>query len=324
MVINEKVSSRSQLTTNHQRGENAAMSNILTETQYNISGLPAGLKLALLSDLHGRDYHSIITSLKTHQPSFICITSDFIYGSHPVDDTSPLLLQLKVLPFLSACRSIAPTYVSLGNHEQMLDDADLHAIGGTGVTVDGNDPVIGGLTSPYCLEYRKFRDEYYQTSVNNMASPPPRYPKKVLAEGEKDPKHQMKPRALPDTSWLAEFSSTPGYHILLSHHPEFVEEIHKAAPIDLVLSGHAHGGQWRVYHPVKKQWIGVFAPGQGWWPELTEGLHEIGEHDSHTTLVISRRLTNTAKILRICNKPEIVYISNSENNRSSENKTIYT
>lgn len=148
---------------------NAALNKTLIETEYRLPRLPSGLKIALLSDLHGRDYHPVIESLKTRRPAIICITGDFIYGSYPVDDVSPLISQPNVLPFLAACSSIAPTFVSLGNHDQMLDDADLHAIVSTGVTVldnryttttvDGIDLVIGGLTSPYCLEYRKFREE---------------------------------------------------------------------------------------------------------------------------------------------------------------------
>lgn len=298
----------------------------LTETEYSIPGaFPA---LALLSDLHGRDYQPVIASLKKYRPAIICITGDFIYGSNPVDDTSPLVSQQNVLPFLTACSSIAPTFVSLGNHERVLDDADLHAIGSTGVTVldnryitttvNGFYLVIGGLTSPYCLEYRKFREEFYREAVDTAShivdtTSLPSYPKRVVAD--KDNQHDPKRRPLPDTSWLTEFASTPGYHILLSHHPELVDVVNARVemPIDLILSGHAHGGQWRVYHPIKKKWIGVFAPGQGFWPKLTEGVHEIssGAPGSHTSLVISRGLANTANIPRFFNKPEVVYITAS-------------
>ena len=186
-------------------------------------------------------------------------------------------------------------------------------------TADGYELVIGGLTSPYCLEYRKFREEYYRVTVD---TPLPRYPKKTVTE--KENQHDLKRRIIPDTSWLAEFASTPGYHILLSHHPEFVDEIkgsvvkcgaNTAGHIDLILSGHAHGGQWRVYHPIKKKWIGVFAPGQGLWPKLTEGVHEIYK----STLIISRGLTNTSKIPRFFNRPEVVYISGAGKNCDSKN-----
>jgi len=160
------------------------------------------------------------------------------------------------------------------------------------------------------------------TESHIVDTPLPRYPKKIVTE--KDNQHDPKRRIIPDTSWLAEFASTPGYHILLSHHPEFVDEIkgsvvkcgaNTAGHIDLILSGHAHGGQWRVYHPIKKKWIGVFAPGQGLWPKLTEGVHEIYK----STLIISRGLTNTSKIPRFFNRPEVVYISGVGKNCDSKN-----
>ena len=122
---------------------------------------------------------------------------------------------------------------------------------------------------------------------------------------------------------MAEDASASGYHILLSHHPELVEMINASVvkcgarvemPINLILSGHAHRGQWRVYHPIIQKWIVVFAPGQGFWPKLTEGVYEISSDasESHTALVISRGLANTAKIPRFFNKPEVMYISKSD------------
>jgi predicted MPP superfamily phosphohydrolase len=105
--------------------------------------------------------------------------------------------------------------------------------------------------------------------------------------------------ALPDTTWLTAFSATPGYHILLCHHPEYFPRIPES--IELVLSGHAHGGQWRLYNPFKRQWIGVFAPGQGLWPRWTKGVYE-------GRLVVSAGLSNTVSVPRLFNPTEIVYI----------------
>lgn len=89
----------------------------MVETTYRIPGAP---RLALLADLHGRPYDHIIASLRARRPSLICLAGDFIYGSHPVDDRSPLETQENVLPFFRSCASLAPTFMSLGNHEQML------------------------------------------------------------------------------------------------------------------------------------------------------------------------------------------------------------
>jgi len=77
----------------------------------------------------------------------ICLAGDFIYGSHPVDDRSPLETQENVLPFFRACASLAPTFMSLGNHEQMLDAVDLERIRSTGVVVLDNFHTYPALAS---------------------------------------------------------------------------------------------------------------------------------------------------------------------------------
>lgn len=109
----------------------------MVETVYTISSCP--ISIALLGDLHGRPYDMVIGSLRDHHPQMIAIAGDIVYGSQPEDDNvSPLESQVNALPFLEGCVSIAPTYLSLGNHEWMLDDTDLDSIMSTGVTVLDN------------------------------------------------------------------------------------------------------------------------------------------------------------------------------------------
>ena len=261
----------------------------MVETTYHISGAP---RLALLADLHGRPYDHTISSLQAHRPSLICLAGDFIYGSWPEDDVSPLVSQELVLPFFRACSAIAPAYLSLGNHEQMLDDADLAAIEATGVTVldnrwvdtvvDGKVVVIGGLTSGYVTDYRRFR------TTQDGAE---RYPKKEDLSGIGGAVTAS--QHVPDTDWLEDFASAPGFHILLSHHPEYFPLV--PSSIDLILSGHAHGGQWRFFNR------GVWSPGQGLWPRWTKGVYE-------GRLVVSAGLSNTASVPRLFNPTEVVYL----------------
>lgn len=89
----------------------------MIESRYIIPGTP---HLALLSDLHGRPYQETISSLKQHKPDIICIAGDIVYGIWPDDDVSPLVSQPFVLPFFECCADVAPTFLSLGNHEQAL------------------------------------------------------------------------------------------------------------------------------------------------------------------------------------------------------------
>lgn len=94
---------------------------------------------------------------------------------------------------------------------------------------------------------------------------------------------------------------TDDYRLLISHRPEY-KEFYQDAPCDLILSGHAHGGQWRI--PFTHQ--GFFAPQQGFFPKYTEGCH-----DMHgTKLIVSRGLASgNPYIPRLYNDPEIVFIS---------------
>lgn len=249
----------------------------MVETTYIIPGAPY---LALLSDLHGRAYQRIISSLKRNAPDLICITGDIIDGMWPEDDISPLDSQTNVLPFLEQCAGIAPAYLSLGNHEHVLDREDLRKLEATGVTVldnrwvQRNGMVIGGLTSATVTDYRrkKPRDSAY------------RYPQ---------PRHTQAKRK-PELDWLEEYAGVNGYHILLCHHPEYEPLVPDS--IQLMLSGHAHGGQIRLFRR------GLYAPGQGWLPKRTKGVYG-------NRLIVSAGLSNTAfPIPRLFNPTEIVYI----------------
>lgn len=94
-------------------------------------------------------------------------------------------------------------------------------------------------------------------------------------------------------------TATVNYQIVLSHRPELLEA-YAARDLDLVFSGHAHGGQFRL--PLIG---GLFAPQQGLFPQYTEGVHTKGE----TTLVISRGLGNVPLIPRFNNRPELVFVT---------------
>lgn len=102
--------------------------------------------------------------------------------------------------------------------------------------------------------------------------------------------------AQPDLSWLESMERQDGYKILLSHHPEYYTRHLKNAAVDLILFGHAQGGQWRISGK------GIFASGQGLFPRYTSGVHD-------GKLIISRSLSNTKAVPRLGNDPtEIVYI----------------
>lgn len=90
------------------------------------------------------------------------------------------------------------------------------------------------------------------------------------------------------------------YSILLSHRPEYIEEYLKHN-LDLILSGHAHGGQWRLPGIIN----GVYAPNQGLFPKYAGGLYDF----KFTAFIVSRGLAReTTLIPRIFNRPEVPVI----------------
>jgi predicted MPP superfamily phosphohydrolase len=88
------------------------------------------------------------------------------------------------------------------------------------------------------------------------------------------------------------------YTVLLSHRPELFD-VYVQNGVDLVLSGHAHGGQFRV--PFLG---GLVAPNQGLFPQYDGGVYKSGK----TTMIVSRGIGNSAFPFRINNRPELVIV----------------
>ena len=101
-----------------------------------------------------------------------------------------------------------------------------------------------------------------------------------------------------DTDEIDSISNFDGYRILLSHQPESFLD-YAEAKYDLVLVGHAHGGQFRL--PFLG---GVYAPGQGFFPEYDAGIYS----QNQTDMIVSRGIGNSTIPLRFNNRPEIVLV----------------
>ncbi|MBO5797577.1 MAG: metallophosphoesterase [Clostridia bacterium] len=213
--------------------------------------------IAQVSDLHDRNPRPVLDALAAQPPDIIAVTGDLF--NRLADATY-------ALPFLKEAAAIAPTFYAPGNHE-WLEEGDEERIAATGAVflcdraVTFQELTVGGL----CSGFRRERQ-------GNCKRTPP-----------------------PDTAFLADFAGQPGFKLLLCHHPEYYPTYIRQLPIDLTLSGHAHGGQWQVFGR------GIFAPGQGLFPRYTGGVYE-------NRLVVSRGLSNTAPAPRFGNPTELVYI----------------
>ena len=165
--------------------------------------------------------------------------------------------------FLRRSAERYPTFVSLGNHEQK----------------SGLDVRTAVRQSGAAL----LDDEYVRFGAINIGG---------ASSGSRIERHH----GAPDTTWLRQFSRLRGFKLLLCHHPEYFDRFIKDLDIDLVLSGHAHGGQWRVFGR------GIFAPGQGIFPKYTSGMYA-------DRLIVSRGLGNPIAVPRVFNQPEIIALN---------------
>lgn len=169
----------------------------------------------------------------------------------------------KGLAFAAELVKIAPVYYCTGNHEHRLASKDLRAF--LGQLSDLGVQVLADEAVPF----------YGGTLV-----------------GLKDPsskKHTLR-RILGQQEDTA-------FTLLLSHKPHYFENYLEA---DLVLSGHAHGGQ--VYIPLIG---GLFAPGQGFRPQYTKGFYTM----ENTTMLVSRGIGNSHRYPRLFNFPELVVLT---------------
>ena len=91
-----------------------------------------------------------------------------------------------------------------------------------------------------------------------------------------------------------------GFSLLLAHRPSYIEH-YLPGRYDLVLSGHAHGGQWRIPGLLN----GLLAPDEGFFPKYAGGLYAMDD----TSFIVSRGLAKeSTRVPRLYNPPELVMI----------------
>ena len=227
-------------------------------------------RIVQISDLHnaefGENNEKLLLMLKQADADIIAITGDMIDSRNTDIDVA--------ISFAQKAVNIAPVYYVNGNHEsrvlgeyeklkQGLTDAGVNILENSSADITIGDEAITliGINDP------TFRmDIVDDTMEQNIA-------------------HQLV-NVIPDND---------NYKVLLAHRPEYFDVY--AGNVDLVLSGHAHGGQFRI------PFIGgLVAPGQGFFPEYYEGSH-IKEN---TEMIVSRGIGNSIIPFRINNKPEII------------------
>lgn len=248
-----------------------------------------GYRIVQLTDVHSvrneKQGNLIYDRVVSQKPDLICITGDLVdstyYAEHGVAGEQYTLQLLQKLV------ALAPTYFVYGNHEMILLDDPVNnpfklAVEELGVQIINNEVVtltaadgesrilLGGIQDPSTL-YKDYRYAFLDSNGERM-------------------------EAMLD--WVSVGVRNEDFMILMSHRPEYLE-MYDQYPVDVCLTGHAHGGQFRI--PFVG---GLYAPGQGFFPKYTAGLHRTSDLEMY----IGTGIGNSVIPVRIFNPPEIVTV----------------
>lgn len=233
-----------------------------------------GYKIVQVSDLHntefGENNSDLLLAIKEQSPDIIVITGDVV-------DSRRTNVQI-ARDFVNNASEIAPVYYVTGNHEARVkveDEID---------NVPLNENVI-------VLHNKDILLEKGESVIQLIGVDDPDY------KAVKDSTEYMNKR-------LKKYCNNEYFKILLSHRPEFFE-VYAENNMNVIFSGHAHGGQFRL------PFIGgVIAPHQGLFPTYDAGLYYATDD---TTMVVSRGLGDSIIPLRINNPPELIVVTLDKN-----------
>lgn len=228
-----------------------------------------GIRIALITDLHsctyGKGQSGLLKRIDSGEPGLIVLAGD-IFDDVLGDENAKLLIEQLVRKY--------PCYYTSGNHEYWSGRTEelKEYLRGQGVSVldgDCEQITVKGCTLDLC--------------------------------GVDDPDH------IGVEAWRQQigqaYTDTEASHvrILVSHRPEQVS-VYEQYDFDLILTGHAHGGQVRI--PFLHR--GLFAPDQGFLAEYIDGSYTLS---NGSIMVVSRGLARESTPLpRYFNHPEVVML----------------
>ena len=224
------------------------------------------IRIVFLSDLHscqyGKEQKDLINAVKRAKPDVILFVGDII------DDKLPDKLAFQLI---EGVVDLAPSYYVSGNHEGYTGELEslkenvskrgLKVLAGEKDTLE----VRGSFINIIGIDDPYLGERIYQKQLVGLQA--------------------MK---------------NPEFTIFLSHRPERTQD-YNSVESDLILAGHAHGGQWRIPRILP----GLLAPHQGFFPKYTAGFYPLEK----STLLVSRGLSyKSPRIPRFFNPPELLVI----------------
>ena len=244
----------------------------------NTDKFTGAVRIALLTDLHSCRYGEgmgvLLSAIEAERPDLILLCGDILDNHQPDDNAETLLRGLE---------GRWPCYYVSGNHEcwsgdrafgekmALLERYGVTILAGNWAAVDvrGVSLNLCGVDDPEAVRLGE--------AVRRSQG---RYREQIAA--------------------VSAAAENGNFTVLLAHRPEFFED-YLDRGFDLVLSGHTHGGQWRIPGLLN----GLYAPNQGFFPAYAGGRYE----ERGTTMIISRGLAReSTRLPRFYNRPELVII----------------
>ena len=245
--------------------------NNLTENNYTIESkkIDNDINLIIISDLHdnelGENNINLVEKIKSKSPDMVLVVGDMVndnsYNSNIVVD------------FLKQISSAIPVYYSLGNTEEDYIKAN-------------TSDLIQELKD---INVTVLNNEYKDIKINNTT---------IRVGGMYDYAFGVENKKV--YSFLCDFQDTKNYKIMMSHRPDsfIFGDASEVWDIDLVVSGHTHGGQVRL--PFMG---GLYVGDQGYFPMYDKGLFDLNKIK---ILITSGLGSGKQKIPRFNNVPEVV------------------
>lgn len=222
-----------------------------------------GYRIVQISDLHnaafGKENKKLLETIRSCSPDIIVITGDLVDSNHTNVE--------RAVAFVKEAVKIAPVYYVTGNHEYWLDPSE-------------NEQMMQGILAAgaYDLDDEAVRIEKGDSSFLLVGLDDQHLSDETLKNLLQEQKNELS--------------------IVLAHEPQYLQN-YANAKADLVLTGHAHGGQIRL--PFVG---GIVAPDQGFLPEYTSGQY----NSADTEMIVSRGLGNSIIPVRLFNYPEVVCV----------------
>lgn len=235
------------------------------------------LRACVVSDIHSMPYDKCLRAIESTRADVIICAGDMLERLDGLRDEDNGL----GFEFLSKLSKIAPTYYAFGNHELFGSHRET-------VKREADAPEITPLNMERLIATGVVlvNDDYAEYIIGDN---------KILIGGLMPADDRT--LDIPNIELVRRFSELDAFKILISHQPEYYDEYLKDRDLDLIVSGHTHGGQWKLFGR------GVYAPNQGLFPRYSSGIYD-------KRLVVSAGASNPERFIpRIFNPCEIIILN---------------